>query len=256
MGRDVRGWAKTISVLSFFLLLMATVAWSSAAKESEKYLDPSQFNEAVVGPGESVSVNLSSTSLVGQRQYLVMRIVEDGSPMPDVRLMLGSDDCEWTEPGFLNVDIQLESDAPKFRTVRVFTPGESGTYVLHNDAEEGDLWLVDDIKSQTMIMEENPISIMIMVSGCCLGGTFGMVGLILAFIGWRRGDASVEVKIEAPLMTTAELFRAYNQNEGDGMEVGLVPGPFTDEDVDSDSEVVPEVESRDNQGNWENWDNG
>ena len=75
MGRDVMGWAKTISAISFFLLLMATIAWSSASEQSEKYLDPAQFNEAVVGPGESVSVNLSATSIMGQREYLVMRIV-------------------------------------------------------------------------------------------------------------------------------------------------------------------------------------
>ena len=56
---------------------MATTAWSSASEQSEKYLDPAQFNEAVVGPGESVSVNLSATS-ISQREYLVMRIVEDG----------------------------------------------------------------------------------------------------------------------------------------------------------------------------------
>ena len=67
-------------------------------------LDPAQFNEAVVGPGESVSVNLSATSIMGQREYLVMRIVEEGSPEPDVRLIIDSEDCEWIEPGFLHVD--------------------------------------------------------------------------------------------------------------------------------------------------------
>ena len=74
MSRDVMGWAKTISAISFFLLLMATLAWSSASEQSEKYLDPAQFNEAVVGPGESVSVNLSSTSIVGQRELSLIHI--------------------------------------------------------------------------------------------------------------------------------------------------------------------------------------
>ena len=95
------GWAKTILAISFFLLLMATIAWSSASEQSEKYLDPAQFNEAVVGPGENVSVNLSASSVMGQREYLVMRIVEDGSPEPEVRLIIDSKDCEWIEPGFL-----------------------------------------------------------------------------------------------------------------------------------------------------------
>ena len=183
MGRDVMGWAKTISVISFFLLLTATIAWSSASEESEKYLDPTQFNEAVVAPGESISVNISSTSIIGQREYLVMRIVEDGSPMPDVRLILDSQDCEWIEPGFLHVDRQVAADSPQFRTVRVFIPEESGTYVLYNDAEEGNLWLVDDIKAQTMILESSPVTILVMVTGCCIGGPFGIIGMILALIG-------------------------------------------------------------------------
>ena len=50
MARGIMKFAKILSALSFFLLLMGTVAWSSASDESEKYLDPSQFNEAVIGP--------------------------------------------------------------------------------------------------------------------------------------------------------------------------------------------------------------
>ena len=122
MGRDIMGWAKVLSAASFFLLLMFAVAWSSASEDSEKYLDPLQFNEAVVGPGESISVNLSSSSILGQREYLALRIVEDSEPGPDLRLVLDSEDCEWNEPGILHVDRQLDSNSPKFMIVRVFTP--------------------------------------------------------------------------------------------------------------------------------------
>ena len=75
MSRDVMGWAKTISAISFFLLLMATIAWSSASEQSEKYLDPAQFNEAVVGPGESVSVNPISGSWWGRSFTGIGRIL-------------------------------------------------------------------------------------------------------------------------------------------------------------------------------------
>ena len=98
MARGIMKYAKILSALSFFLLLMGTVAWSSASDESEKYLDPSQFNEAVIGPGESIVVNISSTSFLGQREYLAMRIVEDSDPLPEVRLTLGSDECPSDDP--------------------------------------------------------------------------------------------------------------------------------------------------------------
>ena len=256
MGRDVMGWAKTISVISFFLLLTATIAWSSASEESEKYLDPAQFNEAVVAPGESISVNISSTSIIGQREYLVMRIVEDGSPMPDVRLILDSQDCEWIEPGFLHVDRQVAADSPQFRTVRVFIPEESGTYVLYNDAEEGNLWLVDDIKAQTMILESSPVTILVMVTGCCIGGPFGIIGMILALIGWRRNSVSAGVNMQAPLMTTDDIYKSLHREQSLEVEADLVPSPFTDVEEKQGFGKVAELEDHEEDGNWENWDNG
>ena len=250
------GWAKTISAISFFLLLMATLAWSSASEQSEKYLDPAQFNEAVVGPGESVSVNLSSTSIVGQREYLVMRIVEDGSPAPDVRLIIDSKDCEWNEPGFLHVDRQIDGDSPNFRTVRVFVPESSGTYTLYNDAEEGDLWLVDDIKSQTKMLEDSPVSILVMVAGCCIGGPFGIVGLVLALIGWRRKKPTIQVNIQTPMMTTDDIYKSLHREQFLENEEGLVPGPFTVVEEEPDLKDFPELEDQEEGGSWENWDNG
>ncbi len=256
MSRDVMGWAKTISVISFFLLLMATIAWSSASEQSEKYLDPAQFNEAVVGPGESVSVNLSSTSIVGQREYLVMRIVEDGSPAPDVRLIIDSKDCEWNEPGFLHVDRQIDGNSPNFRTVRVFVPESSGTYTLYNDAEEGDLWLVDDIKSQTKMLEDSPVSILVMIAGCCIGGPFGIIGVVLALIGWRRKRPLVEVNVQAPMMTTDDIYKALHREQYLENEEEFVPRPFTDVEEAPDLEEKTEFVDQEERGSWENWDNG
>ena len=72
----------------------------------------------------------------------------------------------------MHVDRQIDADSPNFRTVRVFVPESSGTYTLYNVAEEGDLWLVDDIKSQTKMLKDSPVSILVMVTGCCIGGPF------------------------------------------------------------------------------------
>ena len=195
---------------------MGTVAWSSASDESEKYLDPAQFNEAVIGPGESIVVNISSTSFFGSREYLAMRIVEDSDPLPEVRLTLGSDECRSDDPSIIHIDRQLNSDGPKFRVVRVFLPNETGD-CLYNDAESGDLWLVDDFRSQTRIFQENPISIVVMIGGCCIGGPVGLVALCLAIIGWRQNGAqeSILVQPQDRLMTTSDLYREYQKSQAE-----------------------------------------
>lgn len=253
MGRDIMGWAKVLSAASFFLLLMFAVAWSSASEDSEKYLDPLQFNEAVVGPGESISVNLSSSSILGQREYLALRIVEDSEPGPDLRLVLDSEDCEWNEPGILHVDRQLDSNSPKFMIVRVFTPDESGSYVLFNDAEEGDLWLVDDIRAQTMIFQDSSVWILLMVTGCCMGGPFGLVALMLAFIGWRRNrGVSIEIGPQVPIMTTSEVFEAYRESQ-DVREEDPVPSPFLGFVEEG---ATQEEGSEEGTVKWESWDEG
>ena len=257
MARDILRFAKILSALSFFLLLMGTVAWSSASDESEKYLDPSQFNEAVIGPGESVVVNLSSTSFMGQREYLAMRIVEDGDPLPEVRLTLGPEDCRSNDPSIIHVDRQLNADSPKFRIVRVFLPNETGDYTLHNDAEDSDLWLVDDFRSQTRIFQESPISIILMIGGCCIGGPVGLVALTLALIGWRKnkGQGSVTVLPEVPMMTTSELYKEYHKSKIAQNQNQTTPDPFLEEiETDSSKPINEENPTRDE--NWENWDNG
>ena len=257
MARGIMKFAKILSALSFFLLLMGTVAWSSASDESEKYLDPSQFNEAVIGPGESIAVNISSTSLIGQREYLAMRIVEDGDPLPEVRLTLGSDECRSDDPSIIHIDRQLNPDSPKFRVVRVFLPNETGEYTLYNDAESGDLWLVDDFRSQTRIFQENPIAIVVMIGGCCIGGPVGLVALCLAIIGWRQDRAQEPVLVlpQDPLMTTSDLYREYQKSQAEVELRQTAPDPFVEENGADYSDAVDEVNMHTDE-NWENWDNG
>lgn len=257
MARGIMKFAKILSALSFFLLLMGTVAWSSASDESEKYLDPSQFNEAVIGPGESIVVNISSTSFLGQREYLAMRIVEDSDPLPEVRLTLGPDECRSDDPSIIHIDRQLNPDSPKFRVVRVFLPNETGDYTLYNDAESGDLWLVDDFRSQTRIFQENPISIVVMIGGCCIGGPVGLVALCLAIIGWRQNEAqeSILVRPKDPLMTTSDLYREYHKSQAEVESRQTTPDPFLGANGADYSDVADDVNPPADE-NWENWDNG
>tara|TARA_B100000676_G_scaffold105859_1_gene105769 strand:+ start:574 stop:1347 length:774 start_codon:yes stop_codon:yes gene_type:complete len=257
MARGIMKFAKILSALSFFLLLMGTVAWSSASDESEKYLDPSQFNEAVIGPGESIVVNISSTSFLGQREYLAMRIVEDSDPLPEVRLTLGPDECRSDDPSIIHIDRQLNPDSPKFRVVRVFLPNETGDYTLYNDAESGDLWLVDDFRSQTRIFQENPISIVVMIGGCCIGGPVGLVALCLAIIGWRQNEAqeSILVRPKEPLMTTSDLYWEYQKSQAEVESRQTTPDPFLGVNGADYSDVADDVNPPADE-NWENWDNG
>ncbi|MEC9200948.1 MAG: hypothetical protein VYA79_05490 [Candidatus Thermoplasmatota archaeon] len=257
MARGIMKYAKILSALSFFLLLMGTVAWSSASDESEKYLDPSQFNEAVIGPGESIVVNISSTSFLGQREYLAMRIVEDSDPLPEVRLTLGSDECRSDDPSIIHIDRQLNPDSPKFRVVRVFLPNETGDYTLYNDAESGDLWLVDDFRSQTRIFQENPISIVVMIGGCCIGVPVGLVALCLAIIGWRQNGAqeSILVQPQDQLMTTSDLYREYQKSQAEIESRQTAPDPFLEVTRADYSDIVDDVNPPADE-NWENWDNG
>tara|TARA_B100000212_G_scaffold333036_1_gene301968 strand:- start:5128 stop:5901 length:774 start_codon:yes stop_codon:yes gene_type:complete len=257
MARGIMKFAKILSALSFFLLLMGTVAWSSASDESEKYLDPSQFNEAVIGPGESIVVNISSTSFLGQREYLAMRIVEDSDPLPEVRLTLGPDECRSDDPSIIHIDRQLNPDSPKFRVVRVFLPNETGDYTLYNDAESGDLWLVDDFRSQTRIFQENPISIVVMIGGCCIGGPVGLVALCLAIIGWRQNEAqeSILVRPKDPLMTTSDLYWEYQKSQAEVESRQTTPDPFLGANGADYSDVADDVNPPADE-NWENWDNG
>ena len=257
MARGIMKYAKILSALSFFLLLMGTVAWSSASDESEKYLDPSQFNEAVIGPGESIVVNISSTSFLGQREYLAMRIVEESDPLPEVRLTLGSDECRSDDPSIIHIDRQLNPDSPKFRVVRVFLPNETGDYTLYNDAESGDLWLVDDFRSQTRIFQENPISIVVMIGGCCIGGPVGLVALCLAIIGWRQNGAqeSILIQPQDQLMTTSDLYREYQKSQAEVESGQTTPDPFLEVTGADYSDLVDDVNPPADE-NWENWDNG
>tara|TARA_Y100000591_G_scaffold120820_2_gene103169 strand:- start:2864 stop:3637 length:774 start_codon:yes stop_codon:yes gene_type:complete len=257
MARGIMKFAKILSALSFFLLLMGTVAWSSASDESEKYLDPSQFNEAVIGPGESIVVNISSTSFLGQREYLAMRIVEDSDPLPEVRLTLGPDECRSDDPSIIHIDRQLNPDSPKFRVVRVFLPNETGDYTLYNDAESGDLWLVDDFRSQTRIFQENPISIVVMIGGCCIGGPVGLVALCLAIIGWRQNESqeSILVRPKDPLMTTSDLYWEYQKSQAEVESRQTTPDPFLGVNGADYSDVADDMNPPADE-NWENWDNG
>ena len=246
MGGVLR-WAKILSGCSFLLLLVAVMSASEALDDSAPFLDPEQFNEAFVEAGSSSSVNLSN-----DRYYLALRITEDGEDIPVELRLTDSEgnDCAWEEPGALSIDRQISPDSPIYRTVRVYLPGESGTYTLHNDATDGSVWIVDDYAAQSEMLGSP--SVLLMMFGCCFGIPFGVVALILAIVGWTRPDGSkVEVSAEVRIMTTEEVYEQYN---GESPTERPVPDPW--KGSEPSTPPVEEVEEEVSNQSWENWDNG
>jgi hypothetical protein len=95
-----------------------------------------------------------------------------------------------------------------------------------------------------------------MVTGCCIGGPFGIIGLILALIGWRRNSAPAAVNIQAPLMTTDDIYKALHKEQDMELTEELVPGPFTGMQEKTDLGKGVESGNQEEGVNWENWDNG
>ena len=250
MASGVLRWAKILSGCSFLLLLIAVISASSALDDAEPYLDPVQFNEAFVEAGGSSTVDLSK-----DRYYLALRISEDGEDVPvDIRLIDSEgNDCPWEEPGALSIDRQTSPDSPIYQTVRLYLPGDSGTYALHNDASEGGVWIVDDYAAQAEMLASP--SVLLMMGGCCLGIPFGIVALVLAIVGWTRKNGSeVEAVARAPIMTTEEVYHEYNRASSN--ETG-VPDPFMGGPGLVNEEPGEEpVESEKPESYWEDWDNG
>ena len=138
----------------------------------------------------------------------------------------------------------------------MFRSSAAGDYTLHNDGSTT-LWFVDDISAQAGLFTDPWFVVMML--GCCIGPIFGVIGLILALIGWgNRGkeNAPVVLSNEGRLPTTDELYRQYHGIEEE-TEVD-VPDPFADVGQTKARESVTQEESmKENpKPDWEWWDEG
>jgi len=95
-----------------------------------------------------------------------------------------------------------------------------------------------------------------MIAGCCIGGPFGIIGVVLALIGWRRKRPLVEVNVQAPMMTTDDIYKALQREQYLENEEEFVPRPFTDVEEAPDLEEKTGFVDQEERGSWENWDNG
>ena len=241
-------WAKRLTGVSVLLLLIGVISYYNAMPSMYEELDPAQSHMLELGPGESGQVEIEALG-----EYVALRL--EGESDADLRL-IDSDGQEDSGSNPSTLDItRTGEDGVLYVPVRVFRSSTAGEYTLFNDGETT-LWFVDDISAQAALFTK-PWFVVMMV-GCCLGPVFGVVGLILALIGWGgRGKANSPVVLDTQgrLPTTDELYRQYHGIvDEDEIEV---PDPFADvDDIESGLQETEERPSEETGPDWKGWDEG
>jgi hypothetical protein len=184
--------------------------------------------------------------------------VTDGdTPTAELRLIDQSgNEIIGRAPGILDSDRPGSDSETFYAPVRIFDVVGSGTYTLHNDAEELHLWLVDDGNLAAQI-DGNPWLYLFYI-GCCLGLPLGLIGLILAVMVWsdkrKAPDQYVVIQDGSVILTDVDSIQTMQTQEGSIIETGVVggvPGPFIGEESSVQKAKVEEAEQE-----WKKWDEG
>ena len=242
-------WAKRLTGVSVLLLLIGVVSYYNAMPSMYEQLDPAQNNMLELQPGETGQVEIA---ILGE--YVALRM--EGDDSANLRLIdsAGQED-EGSAPTTLDI-ARTGEDGSSYVAVRVFRSSAAGEYTLHNDGSTT-LWFVDDVSAQAALFTE-PWFVVMMV-GCCLGPVIGVIGLILALVGWgSRGkeNSPVVLNNQGRLPTTDALYRQYHGIEAEP-EVDI-PDPFADAGQTKEGESISqdEVSNDDSKPEWEWWDEG
>lgn len=242
-------WAKRLTGVSVLLLLIGVVSYYNAMPSMYEQLDPAQNHMLELEPGESGQVEIAALG-----EYVALRL--EGDDSANLRLIdsTGQED-EGSAPTALDI-ARTGEDGVSYDAVRVFRSSAAGEYTLHNDGSTA-LWFVDDVSAQAALFTE-PWFVVMMV-GCCLGPVIGVIGLILALIGWgSRGkeNAPVVLNNQGRLPTTDELYRQYHGIEAE--PEADIPGPFADTEQSEvvETEAQEDVSNDEAKPEWEWWDEG
>ena len=238
-------WAKRLSGASFLLMLIGVVVYYNVMPEMFDEFDPGQRHMLELEGGESGEIYLEELG-----QYVALRLADEGSPAAELKLIdYAGEEETGTAPTAIDV-IRVGEDDTRYAPVRVFRSAESGNYTLHNDGDTT-LWFVDDIAWQAALFGEPWF--LVVVFGCCMGPIVGLIGLILALIGWsrrRKSESPVVMTKEGRLPTTDELYRQHRglpQSEARQS----VPDPFVGQ-----VPVVEEPRREESEADWRGWDEG
>ena len=242
-------WAKRLTGVSVLLLLIGVVSYYNAMPSMYEQLDPAQNHMLELEPGESGQVEIAALG-----EYVALRL--EGDDSANLRLIdsTGQED-EGSAPTALDI-ARTGEDGVSYDAVRVFRSSAAGEYTLHNDGSTA-LWFVDDVSAQAALFTE-PWFVVMMV-GCCLGPVIGVIGLILALIGWgSRGKENTPVVLnnQGRLPTTDELYRQYHGIEAE--PEADIPGPFADTEQSEvvETEAQEDVSNDEAKPEWEWWDEG
>ena len=253
--RRIAKWSSAISVL---LLITSMALLPGAYEKMEPMLDPEQQNVARLESGESAAVDF-----VNGHVYVALRQSEGGDPNADLRLMdEQGEEFSGNSPGRLHGERFVNGTS--YAPVRVFcfpSGCESGTYTLHNEGDSV-LWLVDDSASDSEFLTE-PL-IIAAFGTCCFGVISGIIALIFAILmlGNRSSKDGKQVSglvIDGKVMTTDELYRAYQEKNNDtsGVPEPFVTNPSNKQNIQSVSDDGDSKNGKDDSDDdWKGWDEG
>ena len=247
-----RRWARWTTGSSLLLLVLAVVSMVQVYPLLVSTFDP-ESNYVVKMEAEEEK----GFVLEGPTVLTALRVTDGDTPTAELRLIDQSgNEIIGRAPGILDSDRPGSDSETFYAPVRIFDAVESGTYTLHNDAEESRLWLVDDGNLAAQI-DDNPWLYMFYI-GCCLGLPLGLIGLVLAVMVWsdkrKAPDQYVVIQDGSVILTDVDSIQTMQAQEESVIETGVVggvPGPFIGEEASVKKAKVEGAEQE-----WKKWDEG
>jgi hypothetical protein len=258
----LRRATKGSAIAALVLLLVGVAACASSYDELAKLMNPEENNLADLHSGESAQIEIS-----GGSQIAALRLINESSTEnPQVRLVGVDGEEEGREPNLLDTKWISEDGGRIYEAVRIYEPGLTGTFTIHNDAEQR-LIVVDNAELQSKLLAE-PFLLLMMIS-CCGGLSATLAAIILFFLQLRnRGETEQKVSglvVDGQVMTTNELYRMQRGGAKEEPVESAVADPFVDRESkttrqeeiqDSKEESTDSAKIDSDSVEWRSWDEG
>jgi len=258
----LRRATKGSAIAALVLLLVGVAAYASSYDELARLMNPEENNLADLHSGESAQIEIS-----GGSQIAALRLINESSTEnPQVRLVGVDGEEEGREPNLLDTKWISEDGGRIYEAVRIYEPGLTGTFTIHNDAEQR-LIVVDNAELQSKLLAE-PLLLLMMIS-CCGGLSATLAAIILFFLQLRnRGETEQKVSglvVDGQVMTTNELYRMQRGGAKEEPVESAVADPFVDRESkttrqeeipDSKEESTDSAKIDSDSVEWRSWDEG
>ncbi len=262
MSTRLRRATKGSAIAALVLLLVGVAAYASSYDELARLMDPEENNLADLDSGESAQIEIS-----GGSQIAALRLINESSTEdPQVRLVGVGGLEEGREPNLLDTKWISEDGGRIYEAVRIYEPGLTGTFTIHNDAEQR-LIVVDNAELQSKLLAE-PFLLLMMIS-CCGGLSATLAAIILFFLQLRnRGETEQKVSglvVDGQVMTTNELYRMQRGGAKEEPVESAVADPFVvreskttrqEKIQDSKEESTDSAKIDSDTVEWRSWDEG